>query len=260
VLDERQRPVPEGVPGELCVGGTGVARGYVGRPEETALRFVEDPMGGRMYRTGDRVRLRRDGAIEFLGRIDQQLKIRGYRVEPGEIESALARHPAVREAAVLAQAVGEEDPRLVAYVVGPDERTLGELAAFLAETLPDYMVPSRWVRIDAIPLTPSGKIDRRALPDPDTATSARTGTYVAPRDELEREIAGIWAELLGITDVGVDDDFFALGGHSLLATQAIMRIRRIHGNIPLGALFNSPTVAALAGVIRERSGTPAAGR
>ncbi|MEA2148157.1 MAG: hypothetical protein QOG59_3744 [Solirubrobacteraceae bacterium] len=259
VLDARQEPVPEGVPGELCIGGAGVARGYVGRPEETALRFVDDPRGGRMYLTGDRVLLHRDGAIEFLGRVDHQLKIRGYRVEPGEIEAALMRHPAVREAAVLAHAEEGEEARLVAYLVGPDEHALAELPEFLGATLPEYMVPARWVPISAIPLTPSGKIDRRALPDPDTVVSGRSSEFIAPRDDLEREIAATWAQLLGVGEVGVTDDFFALGGHSLLATQAIMRIRRVYGNIPLGALFNSPTVAALAEAIRARN-TRAAGR
>jgi amino acid adenylation domain-containing protein len=260
VLDGGLEPVPDGVPGELCLGGAGVARGYVGRPEETAARFVPDPSGGRMYRTGDRVRRHRDGAIEFLGRVDQQVKIRGYRVEPGEIEAALARHPGVREAAVLAHAPEGEEARLVAYVVAPDAPVVAELPAFLGETLPEYMIPSRWVPIDVIPLTPSGKIDRRALPDPDTVPSGRTDAFVAPRDDLERDIAAIWAELLGLPEVGVTDDFFALGGHSLLATQAIMRIRRAFGDIPLGALFNAPTVAALAETIRARSGTQSAGR
>ncbi len=260
VLDTALAPVPPGVPGELCVGGAGVARGYLGRPEETELRFVPDPLGGRMYRTGDRVRLHRDGAIEFLGRVDAQLKIRGYRVEPGEVEAALMRHPAVREAAVIAHDASGEEDRLVAYIVAPDGPSPSELQAYLAATLPEYMVPSRWVRLGAIPLTPSGKIDRRGLPDPDTASTERTGEFVAPRDELETEIAAIWAQLLGLPEVGVTDDFFALGGHSLLATQAIMRIRRAYGDVPLGALFNSPTVAALAETIRARSDTRATER
>lgn len=252
VLDARLQPVPIGVAGELCVGGAGVARGYVNRPEETAERFAEDPQGGRMYRTGDRVRFLRDGSIEFLGRLDHQLKIRGYRVEPGEIEAALARHPAIREAAVVATSDGDEDPRLVAYFSSTSEPPLEELRAFLAQSLPEYMLPSRWVPIGAFPLTSSGKVDRLALPDPDSARTERRVEFVAPRNEIETEIASIWSKLLGVEEVGVLDDFFALGGHSLLATQAIMRIRRIYGDIPLGALFNSPTVAALAEVIRAR--------
>jgi amino acid adenylation domain-containing protein len=255
VLDERRQPVPAGVAGELCIGGAGVARGYLNRPEETAERFVADPQGGRMYRTGDRARVHRDGAIEFLGRADDQLKIRGFRVEPGEVEAVLLRHPAVREAAVVARDAGDGDQQLVAYYIeegglNPDP---ADLEASLAESLPEYMLPARWMALDAFPMTSSGKIDRRELPDPGVQPGRRGGEFVAPRDELEQDIASIWAALLGIEEVGVFDDFFALGGHSLLATQAIMRIRRSHGNIPLGALFNSPTVAALADVIRARS-------
>ncbi len=252
VLDAELEPVPIGVAGELCVGGAGVARGYVNRPEETAERFVEDPQGGRMYRTGDRVRFLRDGSIEFLGRLDHQLKIRGYRVEPGEIETALARHPAIREAVVVPVGDGDGDPRLVAYFVAVEEPPLEELRAFLAQSLPEYMLPARWVPIGAFPLTPSGKVDRLALPDPDSVKAKRQVELIAPRDEVESEIVAIWSALLGVEEVGVLDDFFALGGHSLLATQAIMRIRRVYGDIPLGALFNAPTVAALAEVIRAR--------
>jgi amino acid adenylation domain-containing protein len=252
VLDDQLEPVPIGVPGELYVGGAGVARGYVNRPEETAARFVADPQGGRMYRTGDRARRHRDGTIEFLGRLDHQVKVRGYRVEPGEIEGVLLSHPAVREAAVVVQDA-QQDARLVAYFVASGQPSQADLQAFLAQSLPEYMVPSRWVPLPTLPLTPSGKVDRLALPDPATFDSDRRENFVAPRDEVERQIAEIWAQLLGLDKVGVLDDFFALGGHSLLATQAIMRIRRIYGNIPLGALFNSPTVAALAEVIRERN-------
>jgi amino acid adenylation domain-containing protein len=251
ILDERLEPVPVGVIGELCVGGAGVARGYVNRPDETAARFVADPQGGRMYRTGDRARLHRDGSIEFLGRSDHQLKIRGYRVEPGEIEAGLLRHPGVKEAAVLAREDGGGDPRLVAYYTASGAE-VGELQAFLAQSLPEYMLPSRWVPVTAFPLTASGKIDRQALPDPETVQASRDENFVAPRDEVEQEIAAIWASLLGIERVGAFDDFFALGGHSLLATQAIMRIRRRYGSVALGAIFNSPTVAALADVIRAR--------
>jgi amino acid adenylation domain-containing protein len=252
VLDAQLEPVPIGVAGELCVGGAGVARGYVNRPEETAERFVADPQGGRMYRTGDRVRFLREGSIEFLGRLDHQLKIRGYRVEPGEIETALSRHPAIREAVVVAMSDGEEEPRLVAYFASASEPPLDELRGFLAQSLPEYMLPSRWVPISSFPLTPSGKVDRLALPDPNSVQAERRVEYVAPRNEVETEIAAIWSALLGVEEVGVLDDFFALGGHSLLATQAIMRIRRVYGEIPLGALFNSPTVAALAEVIQAR--------
>ena len=252
VLDGAMGPVPVGVAGQLCIGGEGVARGYLQRPEETALRFVDDPLGGRMYQTGDRARFLPDGSIEFLGRADQQLKIRGYRVEPGEIETVLLAHPAVREAAVVARVDGDGDPRLVAYYVASAPPGGRELHEFLARSLPDYMMPAQWVPVSALPLTASGKVDRLALPDPDQAGPVRTEEFIAPRDDLERDIAAIWGALLGVEEVGVRDDFFALGGHSLLATQAIMRIRRTYGNVPLGALFNSPTVAALADVIRAR--------
>lgn len=253
VLDAHLEPVPPGVPGELCVGGAGVARGYVGRPEETAERFVGDPFspvaGDRLYRAGDRVRRLRDGDLEFLGRLDDQLKIRGHRVEPGEVEGVLLRHPGVRQAAVAARKAEGGEPRLVAYVVGVPEPSADELRAALSAALPEHMVPSAFVALDALPFTPSGKVDRRALPEP---ASVEPGAgYVGPRDELEEEIASIWAGLLKVDRVGVHDDFFALGGHSLLATQAIMAIRRRHGAVPLRALLAAPTVAALADAVRH---------
>ncbi len=254
VLDTRLEPQPPGVPGELSVAGAGVARGYVGRDEETAERFVPAVDGdGRMYRTGDRVRFLASGDVEFLGRVDDQIKIRGFRVEPGEIEARLASHPGVRHAAVVAwphPADGELS--LIAYVVGSPAPEGGELQAFLGQTLPEHMIPSRFIPVEAMPLTPSGKVDRRALPDPAEVEAERTASFVAPRDELEQQIADIWCELLGIREVGVMDDFFALGGHSLLATQAIMRVRRRYGNVPLAAMFNAPTIASLAEAIRQR--------
>ena len=214
----------------------------------TVARFVE--VGGeRLYRTGDRARFLPDGSIEFLGRVDEQVKIRGFRVEPGEVEAALVAHSDVREAAVVARAEGDGDQRLVAYVVASPQPSATDLRAFLAESLPEFMIPSLYEPIDMLPLTPSGKIDRRALPEPGTTRGG--AEYVAPRDELEEDLASVWAELLGVERVGANDDFFALGGHSLLATQAIIRIRRAYGDIPLGALFTSPTVAALADAIRE---------
>ena len=248
VVDTAGEPLPVGVAGELWIGGAGVTRGYVHRADETAERFVDDPFvaGGRVYRTGDRARFLRDGTIEFLGRIDEQVKIRGYRVEPGEIEAALLRHPAVRNAAVVVQQTDAE-PRLVAYVSASPQPTADELRGFLADWVPEYMLPA-FVHIDLLPLTPSGKIDRRALAELHVAEDG-AGEYVAPRNDLEREIAEIWQELLGVERVGVTDDFFALGGHSLLATQMITRIRRRHGNVPLRALFNEPTIAGLAEVV-----------
>ncbi len=250
IVDDAQQPTPQGVAGELWVGGAGVARGYVNRSDETAERFLPDPFsdrpGARIYRTGDRARFLPDGSVEFLGRVDQQLKIRGFRVEPGEIEATLLRHPDVRQAAVVA-AGDADDLRLVAYVAAAPQPTGEELRTFLGEWLPEYMIPV-FATVDALPLTPSGKIDRNALPDP-AAARVPGGDYVAPRNEVEREIAEIWQELLGLEQVGVEDDFFALGGHSLLATQMITRVRRRHGNVPLRALFAAPTVAALAEVV-----------
>jgi amino acid adenylation domain-containing protein len=251
VLDTALEPVPAGVPGELVVGGAGVANGYAGDPSETAERFVADPgeHSRRAYRTGDRVRRLRDGAIEFLGRVDDQVKIRGYRVEPGEIEAVLARHPDVRQAAVAVDDAGGE-PRLVAYLVAAKEPSVEELQTFLAVSLPEYMVPSAFATLEALPFTASGKIDRRSLAGLAAVQTRRETEFVAPRDELEREIAAIWCALLGVEQVGVFDDFFALGGHSLLATQAIIRIRRVHGQIPLRALLAAPTIAAVADVVR----------
>jgi amino acid adenylation domain-containing protein len=251
ILDDAIEPVPAGVAGELYIGGAGLARGYIERPEETSERFRPDPSApGCLYRTGDRARRLRDGNIEFLGRLDGQVKIRGFRVEPGEVEAALVRHPAIVQAAVVPRESGTGDLGLVAYLVAASEPRAEDLQAFLGKSLPDHMVPSLFVTIDRLPFTASGKIDRRALPDPASARQRHDDEYVAPRDELEAEIAGVWAELLGIERVGVVDDFFALGGHSLLATQAIMRVRRAHGEVPLHAMLAAPTVAALAEVVR----------
>jgi hypothetical protein len=251
VVDSRLRPLPVGVPGELCIGGVGVARGYVEQPAQTAERFLVDPFGGdeeaRIYRTGDRVRMLPDGNVEFLGRVDDQVKIRGHRVEPSEIEVVLSAHPSVRQCAVVAHHVGEDEERqLVAYVVPSADVTTEELQGFVRAALPVHMVPARWVILDAIPLTPNGKVDRRALPNPEDETDAE---YVAPRTPLEEALAAIWQELLGVDRVGVHDDFFSLGGHSLLATQAVIRIRAAIGDVPLHAIFNAPTVAALADAI-----------
>src|SRR5579872_1143208 len=256
VLDQNLEAVPAGVPGELCIGGAGVARGYVGDPEGGTERFVADPFadGSRIYRTGDRARQLRDGEIEFLGRLDEQVKIRGFRIEPGEIESVLVSHPDVRQAAVSAEDDGHGGLRLVAYLVAAGSPTVEKLEAFLAQSLPDYMIPAAFATVTALPFTPSGKVDRKALPGLAQVQGRREAEYVAPRDEIEQQIAEIWRELLGVERVGVLDDFFALGGHSLLATQAIMRIRRVHGDIPLRALLAAPTVASLAEVVRANSG------
>jgi amino acid adenylation domain-containing protein len=253
VLDPRLEPVPAGVPGELCVAGAGVAAGYLGSAEQsgfTADPFAPESDPGRMYRTGDRVRMLRDGAIEFLGRVDDQVKIRGFRVQPGEVEAALLGHRSVRQAAVCAEDDQGGALRLVAYLVSSEPPSVEELRSFLSQTLPDHMIPSAFKTTEALPLNASGKVDRGALAGLAELHARREAEYVAPRDEVERQLAAIWAELLGVERVGALDDFFALGGHSLLATQATMRIRRLYGDIPLRALLAAPTVAALAEVVR----------
>ena len=260
VLDRWLDPLPAGSEGELFIGGEGVARGYAGRPEQTAERFVPDPFAGvpgaRMYRTGDRVRHRADGALEFRGRADFQAKVRGHRVEPGEVEAVLLRHPGVRRAVVTARPDAAGTMRLVAYVVGG--ATAADLRDHARAALPEYMVPAAFVTLDALPLTPAGKVDRRALPAPDLAA----GEAASPRTELEEVLAGIWAEVLGVGTVGVYDDFFALGGHSLLVTQVAARARRALGvELPFRDLFRAPTVAAAAArveALRREGGVPEA--
>ncbi len=247
VLDARREPVPVGVPGELYVGGAGVSRGYAGRPALTAERFVPDPFGaagGRLYRTGDRVRWSARGELEFLGRVDEQVKIRGFRIEPGEIEGALRRQPEVRECAVAAREDVPGETRLVAYVVGDVEA--GALREHLRRELPEYMLPAAYVRLEGLPLTASGKLDRSALPAPEDDAYAR-GTYEAPSGDTEEALAKIWSEVLGVERVGRRDDFFELGGHSLLLVQVISRIREALGvELALGAVFEHPVFAALA--------------
>ncbi|HET9225028.1 MAG TPA: condensation domain-containing protein, partial [Thermoanaerobaculia bacterium] len=257
VLDRHLQPVPAGVAGELLTGGDGLARGYLGWPDRTAERFVPDPFGepgGRLYRTGDLVRWRSNGDLEFLGRIDTQVKIRGFRVEPGEIEAALLAHPWVREAIVLARKEGTAT-LLVACLAGPDGAPEpSELRGFLRERLPDYMLPSGYVFLSSLPLTANGKVDRKALARlrPERAGSAGT----APRTPGEERVAGIFASLLGVETVGVEDDFFALGGHSLLAIQLSLRIRSAFGvELPLRALFEAPTVELLAARIEREART-----
>ncbi len=250
LLDRYSNPVPVGVAGELFVGGPSVARGYLGRPELTAERFVPDPFGepgARLYRSGDRARWRADGVLEFVGRTDFQVKIRGFRVEPGEVEGVLAAHPQLREAAV-----GARDGSLVAYVVGT--ATSGELREHLRASLPEYMVPTLFVVLDALPLTPNGKVDRRALPDPERAPDEER--YVAPRTALEELVASVWAEVLGLERVGVRDHFFELGGHSLLATQVSSRLKAMKLDAPVRLLFSAPTVEALAREVAAREPRP----
>ncbi|HEU4880737.1 MAG TPA: amino acid adenylation domain-containing protein, partial [Longimicrobium sp.] len=243
---------PVGAPGELCLGGRSVARDYLGRPELTAERFVPDPFsavfGGRMYRTGDRVRWLASGELEFLGRTDHQVKIRGFRIEPGEIEARLVEHPGVREAVVAVREDTPGDKRLVAYVVGDETAEIDALRAHLGETLPDYMVPTAYVRLEALPLNPNGKVDRKALPAPEGDAFARRG-YEAPVGETETVLAEIWAEVLRVDRVGRNDGFFELGGHSLLAVTLIarMRTRGLHADVR--TLFGAPTLASLAAAV-----------
>ena len=259
VLDEARRPVPPGSAGELYIGGAGLARGYRHRPDLTAERFVPHPTvpGERLYRTGDRARLQPDGTVAFLGRLDDQVKIRGYRVEPDEITAALATHPAVDDAAVVAREGDGGERQLVAYVVPAPGVVPGRdaLVATLRRRLPDYMVPAVYVTLTALPVTTNGKVDRAALPAPDAANTLRDAAApVAPRTEVEAEVARILAALLDVEDVSVDDNFFLLGGHSLLGTQLIMRLRDAFGvELALRTLFDAPTVAELAAEI-ERGG------
>ncbi|MEA2694498.1 MAG: hypothetical protein QOJ16_3885, partial [Acidobacteriota bacterium] len=255
VVDAGGRRVPAGVAGELWAGGDGLARGYLGRPELTAERFVPDPFGGageRLYRTGDRVRWRPDGRLEFLGRLDRQVKIRGFRIEPGEVEGVLAGHPAVAQAAVVVREDRAGEKRLVAYSVLREE---ADLAGYLRGRLPEHLVPWAFVTLPALPLTVHGKLDRAALPMPDRGEPVA----VLPRTPAETRLAEIWAELLGRERVGVLDDFFALGGHSLLATRLVSRVRQAFGvELPLRAVFEAPTVASLAARIESAEGAPAA--
>ncbi|HEX2210048.1 MAG TPA: non-ribosomal peptide synthetase, partial [Longimicrobium sp.] len=247
VLDAAGRPVPVGVPGELYVGGVGVARGYLGRPGLTAEKFVPDPFsvegGARLYRTGDRVRWSARGELEFLGRVDAQVKVRGFRIEPGEIEAALRQAPGVADCAVVAREDERGDRRLVAYVVGEAEAEA--LRDRLRQGLPEYMVLSAFVFLEALPLTANGKLDHRALPAPEgDAYAARE--YEAPADETEQAMAEIWAEVLGVGRVGRRDHFFELGGHSLLAIRLIGRMRRAGLYTDVRALFTTPVLAELA--------------
>jgi amino acid adenylation domain-containing protein len=261
VLDAGMRPVPVGVPGELYLAGKGLARGYLGRPSLTAEKFIPDPFGatpgGRMYRTGDRVRWTAEGDLEYLGRFDHQVKVRGFRIELGEIDTTLRRHPRVRDCVVVVREDAPGEKRLAAYVAGDADAEA--LRAHLRLTLPEYMVPAAFVRMEALPLTPNGKLDRKALPAPDLAPAQ--DRYVAPGTPVEQALAAVWAEVLRLERVGIHDDFFQLGGHSLLATRVVWRIREaLEGEMDVAALFQDPTIAALAPrfALRGAGGAPAA--
>ncbi|WP_181233509.1 non-ribosomal peptide synthetase [Enhygromyxa salina] len=254
VYDEHHGLRALGVPGELYVGGVAVTRGYLGRPALTAERYVPDPFGppgSRMYRTGDLCRWRADGSLECLGRLDHQVKIRGFRIELGEVESVLGGHPAVRQCVVVAQRDDPNEARLVAYLVG--ERTpVTELRAWVGAAAPDYMVPSAFVWLEALPSTPNGKIDHKALPPPELDRAALSGGFVAPRTPTETALASIWSEALALDDVGIHDDFFELGGNSLRATTVASRMVSTLGvEMPLRALFEATTVAELARLVED---------
>ncbi|HVS00369.1 MAG TPA: amino acid adenylation domain-containing protein, partial [Thermoanaerobaculia bacterium] len=250
VLDRGLQPMPLGLPGELFLGGDGLARGYLGRPDLTAERFVPHPFatGERLYRTGDLGAWRPDGTLDFLGRMDFQVKIRGHRIEPAEVEDAIKRHEGVEDAVVLAYEPVPQDRRLVAYVVG--DVVVDELRHSLRERLPDYMVPASFVTLAALPLAPTGKVDRKALPPPEPQSSGES--FVAPRTQIEKVLADTWAEILGRERVGVADDFFALGGHSLLAVRLMARIEHLFGvKLPIALLFEAPTLGHLAAAIQS---------
>ena len=254
ILDAQGLPLPIGVTGELHIGGTGVARGYLNQPELTAERFITDPFSdapdARLYKTGDLARWLPDGTMEFLGRNDFQVKIRGFRIELGEIEARLREHETVHDAVVIARQSQTTGQQLVAYHVSDDQVSVQSLKDHLAAALPDYMVPAAFVALDALPLTPNGKLDRNALPDPDSAALA-TSVYEAPQGELEQTLAGIWSDLLAVERVGRHDNFFALGGDSLLVVQLISGLREAGLQADVRSLFSAPNLADLAASLDE---------
>ena len=261
LLDRNLRPTPLGIPGELHIGGVSLARGYLNRPDVTAEKFVPDPFSaapsGRMYRTGDLARYRPDGKIEFLGRMDHQVKIRGYRIELGEIETVVGEHDGVCECVAMVREDVAGDKRLVCYVVGEESVSARELRSYLVDKLPEYMVPSVFVLLEKFPLTPNGKVDRKALPAPERSRSDLAEAYIEPRTALERVLAGIWSQVLGVERVGVDDNFFELGGHSLLVTQLLSRVHEAcQMKLPMRYIFEAPTVAGLAARMIQQEEQP----
>ena len=258
LLDSQWRPVPIGVPGELCIGGVGVTWGYLRQPDVTAEKYIPDQFsdspGARLYRTGDLARYLPNGELDFLGRIDHQVKIRGFRIELGEVEAVLGRHPAVREVVVIVREDSPGDRRLVAYLVPQPGQAPGisELHGYLKKKLPDNMVPSAFVLMEALPLSPNGKIDRRALPAPDVTRPELEAPFVAPRGHIEETLAKIWADVLKLKQVGIHDNFFELGGHSLIATQVVSRLRdTLQVELSLPRFFEAPTIVKLAKVIEQ---------
>jgi aspartate racemase len=254
ILDQALQPVPLGVSGELYIGGAGLGRGYLKRPELTAERFIPDGLSGqagtRLYQTGDLARYQADGNIEFLGRMDQQVKLRGYRIELGEIEAVLSEHQQVSEVVVVARTDESGEQRLAAYVVG--QVSSRELREYLKQRLPDYMIPSAYVMLEQLPLTANGKVDRRALPEAEPGRGAVNAGYVAARTPVEGMMASLWSELLGVNQIGINDNFFDLGGHSLGATQLISRVRTaFHIELPLRSLFEMPTISGFSEVLEQ---------
>jgi amino acid adenylation domain-containing protein len=263
LLDKNLQPVPVGIPGEIYVGGAGLARGYLNHPDQTILAFIPNPFSNtpsrRLYKTGDLGRYLPDGNIEFLGRLDDQVKIRGFRIELGEIEAVLGQHPAVAETVVVVREDVPGSKRLVAYVVVNQvpAPTIPELQEFLKQHLPEYMVPSAFVQLSVLPLTPNGKVDRRALPAPDKSCFSLKASFVSPRDILELQLVQIWEEVLDVHPVGVRDNFFDLGGHSLLAITLMARIQQKFGkNLPLATLFQGATIENLASSLRPQTDSP----
>jgi acyl carrier protein len=253
ILDAQQQPLPIGVAGEVYIGGIGLARGYHNRPDLTAAKFVPHPFSpdpqARLYRTGDLARYRSDGTVEFLGRIDHQVKLRGFRIEPGEISAVLEQHGSVAHALVLLREDEPGNKRLVAYVVAAPgtSPTAAELRAWVLQHLPDYMVPSVFILLERFPLTPNGKVDRAALPSPDPELVSRSRPCVPPRTPIEQSIGQIWADVLKLQQVSIYDNFFELGGHSLLATQVISRLRdELQVEVALRHLFEADTLETLA--------------
>ncbi|BAY50309.1 amino acid adenylation domain-containing protein (plasmid) [Scytonema sp. HK-05] len=263
ILDRYLQPVPIGVVGELYIGGSGLAKGYLNRPELTAERFIRNPFSreqqARLYKTGDLVRYLPDGNIEFVGRIDNQVKIRGFRIELGEIEAVLSQHPAIQYAAVIVRQDTPSDKRLIAYVVPNQNQatTVSDLRHFLKQKLPNYMIPAAFVMLEALPLTANGKVDRQALPAPEKVKQELEATFVAPRNELERQLTAIWEDILSVKPISVRDNFFDLGGHSLLAVSLFAQIKQKFGKkLPLATLFTSATVEGLAQMLSIQEKIP----
>lgn len=258
ILDSRMQPVPIGVAGELYIGGDCLARGYLNRDDLTSARFIPNPLSNdpnaRLYKTGDLCRYLNDGNIEYLGRIDNQVKVRGFRIELGEIEALLSQHPAIAQVSIIVREDIPGDKRLVAYFVPHQEPapTSSELRHFLQQKLPDYMLPAAFVMLESLPLTPSGKVDRRALPAIDNIRQGTEATFVAPQEELEVRLTKIWEDILNVRPIGIKDNFFELGGHSLLAVRLFAEIEKMcDQKLPLATLFQAQTIEQLAGVLRE---------